>query len=343
MEKHITEREAALPVQEYTRKKGPGRHAADHYVKLSQVEAQRAKGETVVADAPTKPETAPKTGDSTLSAPQIKSITEIIQMAKNDWVRFGLIQAQAKSKTRWQTYAFVLTVLFIGVLLADVWLYMDRAMYARQHEENIQELSAVRMKLTTASVAIVKADQLQAENDKLTVENATLKAQNFLLSSKVESFNESVNDDISKAAVMVKAPQVETINRQQKGTLSDERTDKFVTYETQKNRQLISDLAKDIKSPAETLYSRAELKPVVDKFTESQEKEQEKLRQEKKRRIGAIQKGLYPKDMTRGELIASLGEPDRIYKGQVYEQLVYFNHTPRRFWFKNGPYFEAAE
>ncbi len=61
------------------------------------------------------------------------------------------------------------------------------------------------------------------------------------------------------------------------------------------------------------------------------------------RRLNAIQEGNYPQDMTRTELTAALGEPDRIYKDEVYEQLVYFDRAPGRFWFKNGPFLRAAE
>jgi hypothetical protein len=60
-------------------------------------------------------------------------------------------------------------------------------------------------------------------------------------------------------------------------------------------------------------------------------------------RLDSIRKGVYPADMTRAELIASLGEPDRIYKDGQYEQLVYFDRSPGRFWFINGPFVQAAE
>lgn len=59
--------------------------------------------------------------------------------------------------------------------------------------------------------------------------------------------------------------------------------------------------------------------------------------------LNAIRKGIYPQDMTKAELIAALGKPDRIYKGKLYEQLVYFDRSPGRFWFKNGPFLEASE
>jgi hypothetical protein len=60
-------------------------------------------------------------------------------------------------------------------------------------------------------------------------------------------------------------------------------------------------------------------------------------------RLNSIRKGTYPEDMTRAELIASLGEPDRIYKGGQYEQLVYFDRSPGRFWFRNGPFVQVAD
>jgi regulator of replication initiation timing len=60
-------------------------------------------------------------------------------------------------------------------------------------------------------------------------------------------------------------------------------------------------------------------------------------------RLASIAKGEYPQDMTKKELVASLGEPDRVYMGRGYEQLVYFNRSPCRFWFKNGPFYSVSE
>jgi hypothetical protein len=50
-------------------------------------------------------------------------------------------------------------------------------------------------------------------------------------------------------------------------------------------------------------------------------------------RIEAIRKGTFPKGAAKGELIAALGEPDRIYKSRGYEQYVYFDKKPGRVWF----------
>jgi hypothetical protein len=339
MERHATEKEASLPVQEYAGRGGPSRGAVDEYVELDQPAARKAKDENCIIDAILKPKTAEKTQDSGISDSQAKSIAEAIQMSKTDWIHFGLIQAQAKSKTRWQTYAFVLSIFFVGVLLADIWLYMDREMYAKQLERVLQDFGAAKMKLTAANATADKAEQLQTENNQLVIENAVLKAQNASLSSEVESFNESTQDKITKPIAVVKAPQVERSGQQATALFSGSISNS-ITPVVQENRRRAIDQGKNYEPPAEALGTVTKPKPIEDQLDNPQKKEQGKLRQE---RIGAIRKGLYPKDMTKEELIAGLGEPDRIYKGSVYEQLVYFNHSPRRFWFNNGPFFVTSQ
>jgi hypothetical protein len=46
--------------------------------------------------------------------------------------------------------------------------------------------------------------------------------------------------------------------------------------------------------------------------------------------------------MTKTELIAVLGEPDRVYMSKNYEQLVYFGHKPGRFWLIGGHLVEVG-
>jgi len=60
-------------------------------------------------------------------------------------------------------------------------------------------------------------------------------------------------------------------------------------------------------------------------------------------RIDAIRKGTYPNGATKEELIAALGEPDRVYKGRGYEQLVYFDKKPGKFWFGDKWLVRATE
>jgi regulator of replication initiation timing len=49
-------------------------------------------------------------------------------------------------------------------------------------------------------------------------------------------------------------------------------------------------------------------------------------------RIDAMRKGTYSNGATKAELIAAMGEPDRVYNARGYEQLVYFGKKPGRFW-----------
>jgi len=53
-------------------------------------------------------------------------------------------------------------------------------------------------------------------------------------------------------------------------------------------------------------------------------------------RTDAMRKGAYSRGATRAEIIAAMGEPDRIYNSRGYEQLVYFGQKPGRFWLING-------
>jgi len=53
-------------------------------------------------------------------------------------------------------------------------------------------------------------------------------------------------------------------------------------------------------------------------------------------RIEAMRKGTYSNGATKAELIAAMGEPDRVYNARGYEQLVYFGKKPGRFWLIGG-------
>jgi len=48
---------------------------------------------------------------------------QIVPLAQTDWIRLGYLQARSKSKTIWQTYAIVLTILFVALMLASLWLF----------------------------------------------------------------------------------------------------------------------------------------------------------------------------------------------------------------------------
>ncbi len=113
--------------------------------------------------------------------------------------------------------------------------------------------------------------------------------------------------------------------------------------ELRRQNELLSDKVES-RLPADGLKARrfadepGELaKPQGDEASKTKAQVQDQSR------LNSIRKGVYPEDMTRAELVASLGEPDRIYKDGQYEQLVYFDRSPGRFWFRNGPFVRAAE
>jgi regulator of replication initiation timing len=60
-------------------------------------------------------------------------------------------------------------------------------------------------------------------------------------------------------------------------------------------------------------------------------------------RIEAIRKGTYSNGTTKAELIAAIGEPDRVYNARGYEQLVYFGKKPGRFWLIGGHVVQASQ
>ncbi len=61
----------------------------------------------------------------------------------------------------------------------------------------------------------------------------------------------------------------------------------------------------------------------------------------KQSRLNDIKKGVYPLNMTKAELLVALGRPDRIYVSGIYEQLLYFDRSPGRFWFTNNIFVQA--
>lgn len=63
----------------------------------------------------------------------------------------------------------------------------------------------------------------------------------------------------------------------------------------------------------------------------------------RKRRLDDIKAGAFPANMTKPELVAAIGQPDRVYKSNIHEQLLYFNRSPGRFWFTDNLFISAAK
>ena len=111
------EPELLLPADEYASRHGICRRTVNRYVKSGRLDSTMKHGRTMIVDKPLK---APSQ-DTQSVKPNIDS--QIVPFAQADWIRFGFLQAKSKSKTIWQTYAIVLTVLFVALLLASLWLF----------------------------------------------------------------------------------------------------------------------------------------------------------------------------------------------------------------------------
>jgi len=126
--------------------------------------------------------------------------------------------------------------------------------------------------------------------------------------------------------------------------LLENRADRLSVDNAELGRQneLLSDKLKSLGAAA-GLESRRLADEPVELAKTATDAGRTKAKVQDQSRLNSIRKGIYPEDMTRAELIASLGEPDRIYKDVQYDQLVYFDRSPGRFWFRNGPFIKAAD
>ena len=111
------EPELLLPIDEYATRHGISRRTVNRYVKSGRLDSTKNRGRTIIIDKPLKPATQ----DIQSVKPNIDS--QLVQLTQADWIRFGMLQARSKSKAIWQAYAIVVTVLFVSLLLASLWLF----------------------------------------------------------------------------------------------------------------------------------------------------------------------------------------------------------------------------
>ncbi|MBW8041984.1 MAG: hypothetical protein FVQ85_18570 [Planctomycetes bacterium] len=111
------EPELLVPISEYASREGLSRRTVDRYAQTGRLEKVRQHGQTYILDKPLKPQVQ-QTG-------QVRNVpdSQIVPLAQTDWMRLGYLQARSKSKAIWQTYAIALTVLFVALLLASLWLF----------------------------------------------------------------------------------------------------------------------------------------------------------------------------------------------------------------------------
>lgn len=107
---------SSSPIAEYAARHNISRRTVDRYVKCGRLETTKQHGRTMILDKPLKPQPS-DTG-------QGRTDTDCqLVLSQTDWMHLGYLKARSKSKTIWQTYAIVLTILFVSLLLASLWLF----------------------------------------------------------------------------------------------------------------------------------------------------------------------------------------------------------------------------
>ena len=258
--------------------KGATVSKVESWVKQNRITTLRHQGKLVIdVDASEEVKEA-EVGENQVLSPEVL-LQRLLLKAETS------AQKSDISRKKWQLVSFVSLMLLAVTLYTVIWMNMEvNALSGEQGRLRIDKRALagqVRSANTKASEASERVELLRNQNERLAIENISLREQNRSLFSKVESLNRTT--DIGE-----------------------------LKY------------AKDKPRGPEKKWHQTEDRPQVQS------------------RLNTIQEGIYPKDMTKDELIASLGEPDRVYKGEVYEQLLYLGRSPGRFWFKNGPFLDAT-
>lgn len=113
------EPELLLPIDEYASRHGVSRRTVNRYVQSGRLDATKRRGRTMIIDKPLKPQSQ----DTRHVKPNIDS--QIVPFSQADLIRYGMLQARSKSKTIWQIYAIVVTILCVALMLASLWVFMQ--------------------------------------------------------------------------------------------------------------------------------------------------------------------------------------------------------------------------
>jgi hypothetical protein len=117
-----------------------------------------------------------------------------VPLTKTDWIRFGALKVQARSRRIWQTVAIIAIVGIVAIAVTDGWLFMERAIRSErlryQTETLAKQNRSLVLRLSSLKSAIRKYDQLisatASEKNQLAVEKGILQAQAELLMSQIE-------------------------------------------------------------------------------------------------------------------------------------------------------------
>ncbi len=113
------EPELLFPIDEYAERHGVSRRTVDRYVQTGRLESKKQRGRTMILDKPLK------SPSQDMRQGQSDTDFQIVPLAQADWIHFGYLKSRSKSKTIWQTYAIVVTILLFALTLVSVCLFMQ--------------------------------------------------------------------------------------------------------------------------------------------------------------------------------------------------------------------------
>lgn len=131
---------------------------------------------------------------------------EITPLTKTDWIRFGALKVQAKSKRVWQVAAIIAIVGIVAITVTDGWLFMERNVRTQQLRHQMEKLAnqnkTLALRLSSLKSAIKEYNRLISmttnEKNQLAVEKGILQAQAELLMSQIEALEASVKEPIDE-------------------------------------------------------------------------------------------------------------------------------------------------
>ena len=183
--------EVVIGIDEYADKHRITRRTVDRYVRAGKVEKIRQYGKTLVVDKPPIPnfKTSVKSEKSGTSG-----TVEIEPFVREDWVNFGAARAYAASRHKWQAAFFVVSVLFVLVLMASgiggTYLYQTNKTLSAQVVAAGEQASQAVTESNAAHAAEVGGLQLRI--DELTKANAEKDSQIVNLTARITTLTNQV-------------------------------------------------------------------------------------------------------------------------------------------------------
>ena len=110
-------------------------------------------------------------------------------MAKNDWIKFGALELQAKTMKTWQLIAITAMGGLVIMMIIYAWLYMEQRIRFEQATNQIRMLTndkqAIKVRLDTVNDGLKRYGQVMriatTEKDQLKVEKEILETRLSIL------------------------------------------------------------------------------------------------------------------------------------------------------------------